>query len=182
MPTARPDYRKTSCSCCSGPSPTIVLAASRGSVDDGDGDRGVGRAVGNTACPASPAFISATFPPPMTIRRRPLSSTTRRAPRRSHQPVRPGFARRSGDFRRSHIVGARSNRRGYATCRPRPHRRHQVRAAGQVSDCRLCRTLPASRRCMSPSGRGRTSSMSAKSAPASIENHQWKSARSLMRS
>ena len=29
---------------------------------------------------------------------------------------------------------------------------------------------------------GRTSSMSAKSAPASIENHQWKSARSLMRS
>ena len=35
----------------------------------------------------------------------------------------------------------------------------QVRAAGQVSDRRLReRTLPASRRCLSPSERGRTSS------------------------
>jgi hypothetical protein len=58
----------------------------------------------------------------------------------------------------------------------------QLRAGGQVSDCRLCEGPAASRRCISPSWRGRTSSMSAKSAPASIENHQWKSARSLMRS
>jgi hypothetical protein len=45
------------------------------------------------------------------------------ARRRFRQPVRPGSARRSGDLRRPHIVGARSNRRGFAACRPRPRRR-----------------------------------------------------------
>jgi hypothetical protein len=59
----------------------------------------------------------------------------------------------------------------------------QVRAAGQVSDRRL-REGPCWRR-GAASRQAREEGlrlMSAKSAPASIENHQWKSARSLMRS
>src|SRR5258708_29662347 len=58
----------------------------------------------------------------------------------------------------------------------------QVRAAGQVSDRRLregpCRRGGAASR---QAGEEGLPLMSAKSAPASIENHQWKSASSKSR-
>ena len=59
----------------------------------------------------------------------------------------------------------------------------QVRAAGQGSDRRLCEG-PCRRRgaaCRQAGAEG-LRLCPQKSAPASIENHQWKSARSLMRS
>jgi hypothetical protein len=81
------------------------------------------------------------------------------------QPVRPGSARRSGDLRRPHIVGARSNRRGLADCRPRPRRRRVGSAssddgccAGNCGATGTCSLQPGSSRDLRPGvGRHRVS-------------------------
>ena len=67
---------------------------------------------------------------------------------------------------------------------PHPERilvEDQVRAAGQVSDRRLCED-PAGVAALHVAKREGKDFVYVKSAPASIENHQWKSARNLMRS
>jgi hypothetical protein len=57
------------------------------------------------------------------------------APCRLRQPVRPGPPRLSADYGRPHIVGARSNRRGFTARRPRPRRRRVGSACSDDGSC-----------------------------------------------